>query len=158
MITLWITYKTWSHPLSQSEPSILMLHIPLRKWLHANPERVFSPRPARSAGRRPEGEGANLDRRLVPYHGKCKRIQSRIEPSSCTVWGILVLVNSLQQKLIWIIYGKPTVVIAKWNLKWYYSFFFSKRNIIFFMKKERKLVNKTTLYNYGYRKSRIAEE
>ena len=26
------------------------------------------------------------------------------------------------------------------------------------MKKERKLVNKTTLYNYGYRKSRIAEE
>ena len=26
-----------------------------------------------------EGEGANLDRRLVPYHGKCKRIQSRIE-------------------------------------------------------------------------------
>ena len=79
MITLWITYKTWSHPLSQSEPSILMLHIPLRKWLHANPERVFSPRPARSAGRRPEGEGANLDRRLVPYLGKCKRIQSRIE-------------------------------------------------------------------------------
>ena len=22
-------------------------------------------------GRRPDGEGANLDRRLVPYHGKC---------------------------------------------------------------------------------------
>ena len=26
-----------------------------------------------------EGEGANIDRRLVPYHGKCKRIQSHIE-------------------------------------------------------------------------------
>ena len=32
-------------------------------------------------GRRPEGEGAHIDRHLVPYHGKmkCKRIQSRIE-------------------------------------------------------------------------------
>ena len=30
----------------------------------------YSPRPAQSAGRRPEGEGANLDRHLVPYHGK----------------------------------------------------------------------------------------
>ena len=29
--------------------------------------------------RSPEGEGANIDRRLVPYHGKCRRIQSRIE-------------------------------------------------------------------------------
>ena len=36
-------------------------------------------RPARSAGRRPEGEVANIDRRLVPYQGKCKRIRSRIE-------------------------------------------------------------------------------
>ena len=27
----------------------------------------------------PEGEGANIDRRLVPYHAKCMRIQSRIE-------------------------------------------------------------------------------
>ena len=29
----------------------------------------YSPR------RRPDGEGANLDRCLVPYHGKCQRIQ-----------------------------------------------------------------------------------
>ena len=29
--------------------------------------------------RRPEGEGANLDRRLVPYYGKCKRIQLHME-------------------------------------------------------------------------------
>ena len=34
---------------------------------------------APAEGRRPEGEGANIDRRLVPYHGKCRRIQSRIE-------------------------------------------------------------------------------
>ena len=27
----------------------------------------------------PPGEGANLYRHLVPYHGKCKRIQSRIK-------------------------------------------------------------------------------
>ena len=26
-----------------------------------------------------KAEGANIDRRLVPYHGKCKRMQSRIE-------------------------------------------------------------------------------
>ena len=31
-------------------------------------------------------------------------------------------------------------------------------NIIFFGKKERKLVNKTALYYYGYRKGRIAED
>ena len=33
---------------------------------------ILSPRPAQSAGRgqRPEGEGANFDRHLVPYHGK----------------------------------------------------------------------------------------
>ena len=30
-------------------------------------------------GRRPEGVGANIDRRLVHYHAKCMRIQSRIE-------------------------------------------------------------------------------
>ena len=29
--------------------------------------------------RRPEGEGANIDRRLVPYHAQCMRIQSHIE-------------------------------------------------------------------------------
>ena len=31
------------------------------------------------SGGRPEGEGPNIDRHLVPYHGKRKRIQSRIE-------------------------------------------------------------------------------
>ena len=36
-------------------------------------------REAPAEGRRPEGEGANLDRRLVPYHAKCMRIQSHIE-------------------------------------------------------------------------------
>ena len=36
-------------------------------------------REALAKGRRPKGEGANIDRRLVPYHGKCRRIQSRIE-------------------------------------------------------------------------------
>ena len=36
-------------------------------------------REAPAEDRRPDGQGANLDRRLVPYHGKCKRIQSRIE-------------------------------------------------------------------------------
>ena len=33
--------------------------------------------PLPGAGRRPEG--ANIDRRLVPYDAKCMRIQSRIE-------------------------------------------------------------------------------
>ena len=61
-------------------------------------------------GRRSEGEGANIDRRLVPYGGKCKRIQSHIEfiyiylyastASSCAASENLALVNSLQQKLI----------------------------------------------------------
>ena len=36
-------------------------------------------REAPAEGRRPEGEGANIDRRLVPYHAKSMRIQSRIE-------------------------------------------------------------------------------
>ena len=36
-------------------------------------------REAPAEGRTPEGEGANIDRRLVPYHGKCRRIQPRIE-------------------------------------------------------------------------------
>ena len=36
-------------------------------------------REAPAEGRRPEGEGANIDRRLVPYHGKSRRIQSCIE-------------------------------------------------------------------------------
>ena len=33
----------------------------------------------RPKARGPEGEGANIDRRLVPYHAKCMRIQSHIE-------------------------------------------------------------------------------
>ena len=36
-------------------------------------------REAPAGGQRPPGEGANLNRHLVPYHGKRKRIQSRIE-------------------------------------------------------------------------------
>ena len=36
-------------------------------------------REAPAEDRRPKGEGANIDRCLVPYHAKCKRIQSRIE-------------------------------------------------------------------------------
>ena len=35
-------------------------------------------REAPAEGRRPEGEGANLNRRLVPYHVKCRQIQSGI--------------------------------------------------------------------------------
>ena len=34
---------------------------------------------APAEGRRPNGKDANLDRRLVPYHAKCMRIQSHIE-------------------------------------------------------------------------------
>ena len=44
--------------------------------------RISSPlarREAPAEGRMPEGEGANIDRRLVPYHGKSMRIQSHIE-------------------------------------------------------------------------------
>ena len=44
--------------------------------------RISSPlarREALAEGRRPEGEGANIDRRLVPYHAKSMRIQSHIE-------------------------------------------------------------------------------
>ena len=63
-------------------------------------------REAPAEGRRPEG--ANIDRRLVLYHAKYKRIQSRIEfiylyASTAVLMrgiGILALVNSLQQKLI----------------------------------------------------------
>ena len=62
--------------------------------------------------------------------------------------GILVLVNSLQQKLILNdLNRKPTVVIAKSKLKRHYNLFFSKRNIIFLGKKQRE--NKTSLYYYG---------
>ena len=34
---------------------------------------------APAEGRRPEGDGVNIDRCLIPYHAKWKRIQSRIE-------------------------------------------------------------------------------
>ena len=64
--------------------------------------------------------------------------------------GILALVNSLQQKLIFnYLNRKPTVVIPKSNLKRHYSFFFSKTNIVLLGKKECKLVNNTSLYYYG---------
>ena len=43
------------------------------------PDDPLARREAPAEGRRPEGEGANIDRRLVPYHAKCIRIQSRIE-------------------------------------------------------------------------------
>ena len=46
------------------------------KWSNINP---LGRREAPVEGRRHEGEGAILDRRFVPYHGKFKRIQSRIE-------------------------------------------------------------------------------
>ena len=50
----------------------------------ANIDRCLVPYPlarreAPAEGRRPEGEGANIDRGLVPYDAKCKRIQSHIE-------------------------------------------------------------------------------
>ena len=62
-----------------------------------------------TARSRPEGEGANLDRHLVPYH--VKQGESNLASSlfiylyASTVVlmrgiGILALVNSLQQKLI----------------------------------------------------------
>ena len=110
-------------------------------------------RQAPAEGRRPEGEGANIDRRLVPYDVKCKRIQSRIEfiyiyiylfisstASSRAALENLDLVNSLQQKLIWL-WNKPEMVFT--------AFFFPKRNIIFCGTKERNLENKTSLYYYG---------
>ena len=62
---------------------------------------------------RPEGEGANIDRRLVPYHAKCMRIQSHIEFIYLFIYLYICinrgprarhqhlgLVKSLQQKLI----------------------------------------------------------
>ena len=119
---------------------------------------MLSARQVRSAGRRPEGEGANLDRHLVPYHGRCKRIQSGIEFIYLFIYlyicincgphargiGILTLVNTLQQKLIWNWFdceNKPETVFT--------AFFFPKRDIIFFGTKEHNLQNKTALYYYG---------
>ena len=71
-------------------------------------------REAPTAGRRPAGEGANIDRRLVPYTRDAMRTKSRIEFIYLFIYlyicinrgphargiGILALVNSLQQKLI----------------------------------------------------------
>ena len=67
---------------------------------------------APTAGQRPAGEGANIDRRLVPYTRDAMRTKSRIEfiylyicinrrhgPHARGI-GTLALVNSLQQKLI----------------------------------------------------------
>ena len=45
-------------------------------------------------GRRPEGEGANINRLLVPYHAKCKRIQSRIEFIYIYIY-IFICINGL---------------------------------------------------------------
>ena len=65
-------------------------------------------REAPTAGLRPAGEDANIDRRLVPYTRDAMRTKSRIEfiylyASTAVLMrgiGILALVNSLQQKLI----------------------------------------------------------
>ena len=71
-------------------------------------------RKAPTAGRRPVGEGANIDRRLVPYTRDAMRTKSRIEFIYLFIYlyicinrgpcargiGILALVNSLKQKLI----------------------------------------------------------
>ena len=48
---LWSKVQSWGHPLARRE--------------------------APAEGLRPDG--ANIDRRLVPYHGKSMRIQSQIE-------------------------------------------------------------------------------
>ena len=87
--------------------------------MHANPisHRVYplARRKAPAEGRRPEGEGANLHRNLVPYH--VKQGESNLTSSlyiylfiylficinrgpHARAMGILALVNSLKQKLI----------------------------------------------------------
>ena len=45
-------------------------------------------------GRRPDGEGANIDQRLVTYDAKCKRIQSHIE-FICIYIYIFICINGL---------------------------------------------------------------
>ena len=61
--------------------------------------------------------------------------------------GILALVNSLQQKLIFKLktYRCACEIKPETALR----LFFSKRNITFLGKKKRKLENKTSLYYYG---------
>ena len=121
----------------------------LHYFLRARISSPLARREAPAEGRRPEGEGDNIDRRLVPYHGKCKRIQSHIEFIYIFIYlyiyifiylyiyifiylyicinrgphargnGILALVNSLQQKLIWL-RNKPETVHV------FTAFFFQK--------------------------------
>ena len=55
---------------------------------------------ALAEGRRPEGEGANIDRRLVPYHGKWKRVQSRIECIYIYIY-IYIYMHQLRSFLRW---------------------------------------------------------
>ena len=70
-------------------------------------------REAPTAGRRPVGEGANIDRRLVPYTRDAMRTKSRIEFIYLFIYLYICinrgprarhqhlgLVKSLQQKLI----------------------------------------------------------
>ena len=63
--------------------------------------------------------------------------------------GILALINSLQQKLILNFFFENLSLCFR-NQTWngiYYSFYFSKRNIVFLGNKQ--LENKTSLYYYG---------
>ena len=89
-------------------------------------------REAPAEGRTPEGEGANIDRRLVPYHAKCMRIQSHIEFIYLFIY-LYICINRVP-------HARGIGI---------YSFFFPKRNIIFLGTKERNLENKTSLYYYG---------
>ena len=92
----------------------MLLKISLLKKENYNFGWYFSPlarRKAPAEGQRPEGEGANLDRHLIPYHGK--QGESNLASSlfiylyicinrgpHARAIGILALVNSLRQKLI----------------------------------------------------------
>ena len=96
--------------------------------------------PSPGAKRRPRAKGANIDRRLVPYDAKCKRIQSRIKiiyiytylyastASSCAGSENLALVNSLQQKLIWLRNKPETVFTALFFQKEIY-YFWGRKNV-----------------------------
>ena len=60
---------------SEGEGANLDLHFDLQH-LSREINKVYlfntSPSASPAEGRRPEGDGANLVRHLVPYHGKCK--------------------------------------------------------------------------------------
>ena len=91
----------------------MLLKISLLKKENYNFGWYFSPlarRKAPAEGQRPEGEGANLDRHLIPYY--VKQGESNLV-SSLYIYlficinrvlmrgiGILALANSLRQKLI----------------------------------------------------------